>query len=153
MFEISLSRGSATSGSGTGCVPDLGQVPQLDARVVALGLVAMITLVDGDRIERDDQVRPSPRARSRQLPYPPGGPCWPEAVQENPGPGVSLVRGADQVRPAGRICLICPGVGPGSWVQAGRSRARSGLTDETLRVSGEYLTDKGAWKVVTPVRR
>jgi hypothetical protein len=62
MFEISLSRGSATGGSGTGRVPDLGQVPQLDARVVAFGLVAMITLVDGDRIERDDQVRPlSPR--------------------------------------------------------------------------------------------
>jgi hypothetical protein len=39
-------------------VPDLGQVPQLDARVVALGLVAMITLVDGDRIERDDQAWP-----------------------------------------------------------------------------------------------
>jgi hypothetical protein len=39
-------------------VPDLSQVPQLDAGVVALGLIAMITFVDGDRIERDDQVRP-----------------------------------------------------------------------------------------------
>ena len=30
---------------------------------------------------------------SRQAPYPPGGPCWPEAVKENPGPAPSRAPG------------------------------------------------------------
>jgi hypothetical protein len=37
-------------------VPDLGQVAQHVAGVVALGLVAVIAFIDGDRLERDGQV-------------------------------------------------------------------------------------------------
>ena len=37
-------------------VPDLGQVPEQDPGIVALGLVPVITLAGGDRLEGDEQV-------------------------------------------------------------------------------------------------
>ena len=38
-------------------MPDLGQVPQLDPRVMTVGLKAVITGVKGDRVKLDQQVR------------------------------------------------------------------------------------------------
>jgi hypothetical protein len=40
-------------------VPDLAQVPELDAGIMALGLVAVVAVAGGDRLEGDDQVLPS----------------------------------------------------------------------------------------------
>ena len=37
-------------------MPDLGQVPQCDARIVASGLVPVIAVAGGDRLECDDLV-------------------------------------------------------------------------------------------------
>jgi hypothetical protein len=51
----SLGRPSA-HGSGAGGVPDLGQVPQHDSGVMPPGLVPVITLAHGERLERDDQI-------------------------------------------------------------------------------------------------
>jgi hypothetical protein len=57
MFEVALLGWPAAGRSGTGSVPDLGQVPELDPRVMTAGLEPVITGVLGDRVQRDDQVR------------------------------------------------------------------------------------------------
>ena len=63
---------------------------------------------------------------SRQLPYPPGGPGWREAVKVTPGPRPRLLRPAGRVSP-GACCG--PGFGPGAAVadggRLGRSRSRT----------------------------
>ena len=56
MFEIALYGGPAAAGPDAGGVPDLGQVPELDAGIVALGLVPVVTLAGGDRVERGQEI-------------------------------------------------------------------------------------------------
>src|SRR5690349_19569511 len=58
VLEVALRRWPAAPGSGAGRVPDLGQVPQLDPGIMALGLEPVIALLRGDRIEGDQQIRP-----------------------------------------------------------------------------------------------
>src|SRR5262249_61746961 len=57
VLVVALGGGPTADGAGAGGVPDLGQVPEPDARVVALGLVPVVAGVGGDRVDRDDQVR------------------------------------------------------------------------------------------------
>ncbi len=57
VVEVALRSRPAAPGPGAGCVPDLGQVPQLDPGIMALGLEPVIALLRGDRIEGDQQVR------------------------------------------------------------------------------------------------
>jgi hypothetical protein len=64
VLKIALGRGTPTARPGAGGVPDLGQVAELDAGVVALGREPVITLTGGDRVQGDQQVR---------LPGGPGG--------------------------------------------------------------------------------
>ena len=58
VLVVALGGRAAADGADAGGVPDLGQVPQLDAGVVAAGLMAVVAGVGGDRVDRDDQVRP-----------------------------------------------------------------------------------------------
>src|SRR5579859_4850474 len=44
VFEVALGGGPSAGRGGTGRVPDLGQVPERDARIVAAGLVPVIAL-------------------------------------------------------------------------------------------------------------
>ena len=67
VLEIALARGPPADRAGAGGVPDLGQVPEFDPGVVALGLAPVITGPGCPGIELDDQVRPGPRG-----PQPPG---------------------------------------------------------------------------------
>ena len=93
--------GPAADGAGAGGVPDLGQVPQRDPGIVAAGLVPVRAVVTGSRV----MIRsgPGPGVRSRQLPYPPGGPSRLAGVTENPvspgGPGPARCR---RLRDSGR---------------------------------------------------
>ena len=73
MLVVALGGGAAADGAGAGGVPDLGQVPELDPGVVAVGFVAVVAGVGGDRVDRDDQVRSGSGVRSRQVPYPRAG--------------------------------------------------------------------------------
>jgi hypothetical protein len=69
MFEIAPRGGSAAARPGAGGVPELGQVPEQDPGVVALGLVAVITLAHGERPEGDQLVRlPGIPVDNRQVP-------------------------------------------------------------------------------------
>src|SRR5690242_14445062 len=58
VLEVAVRRRAAAPRPGAGRVPDLGQVPQLDPGIMALGLEPVIALLCGDRIEGHDQVRP-----------------------------------------------------------------------------------------------
>lgn len=69
VLEVALDGGPPTGRPRAGRVPDLGQVPQPDPRIVPLGLVPVITLADGDRPERHDQV-PLFRTAGMQPPGP-----------------------------------------------------------------------------------
>ncbi len=60
MLEVALARGPTADRAGTGGVPDLSQVPELDSGIVSAGLEPVITVLSAKRIELDDQVRPVP---------------------------------------------------------------------------------------------
>ena len=75
MLKIALRGGPAAAWPGAGGVPDLGQVAELDAGIMPPGLITVVTLIDGDRVEHDQQVPLSAGpVESLQLLYPPGGP-------------------------------------------------------------------------------
>src|SRR5580693_5081477 len=59
VFEVALLCRSSAGRPGASGVPDLGQMPELDPWVVTAGLESVVTCVEGDGIERDEQVRPS----------------------------------------------------------------------------------------------
>ena len=56
VLEIGLGGGPTAAWSGAGGMPDLGQVPELDPGIMTLGLEPVITLIDGDRVERDEEI-------------------------------------------------------------------------------------------------
>jgi len=68
MFEVTATSRTPTAGTGTGCVPDLREVPEHYPGIVTPGLPSMITLPGGDRPDLDQQVllpgRESPGAVS-----------------------------------------------------------------------------------------
>jgi hypothetical protein len=53
VLEVAAGGGAPADRAGAGGVPDLGQVPQLDPGVVALGRKAVVAAFGGDRVERD----------------------------------------------------------------------------------------------------
>src|SRR5262249_35770044 len=111
VFEVAPGGGAAAARPGAGSVPDLGQVPELDPRVVAVGLQSVVAGVGGDRGEIDDQVRPVCR------------------VAQSPGvvaAGRAVSAGRDEAesgparrwpRPSG--VAMSPGSGPGAAVPDG----------------------------------
>src|SRR5690242_16659441 len=64
VLEVGASGGALAHGAGAGGVADRGQVPQLDAGVVAGGLVAVVAVSRGDGVDGEE---PGP------LPGYPGG--------------------------------------------------------------------------------
>ena len=59
VLEVAVPGGPSADGAGAGRMPDLGQVPQLDAGVVAAGLVPVVARVSGYRIKSDCQAGPA----------------------------------------------------------------------------------------------
>jgi DUF1707 SHOCT-like domain len=57
VVEVAAGGGAAAGGGGAGGVPDLGQVAQHDAGIVAAGPAAVVAVLDGDRLGGDDQGR------------------------------------------------------------------------------------------------
>ena len=57
MLEIGPLRRPSAPRPGACGVPDLGQVPQQDPGIMALGLMPVITFPGGDRPDRQEQVR------------------------------------------------------------------------------------------------
>src|SRR5690348_16471388 len=68
VLEIAVRRRAAAPRPGAGRVPDLGQVPQLDPGIMALGLEPVIAPLGVDRVEPDQQIRPG--SRNAQPPGP-----------------------------------------------------------------------------------
>jgi len=104
-------------------VPDLGQVPQLDPRVVTAGLEAVVAGVEGDRVEGEEQVRLAGLAGGQ----PPGAVSAGWAVVAGGGEGESwrwaAVGSAGRVMVAGRDgsvslggAFAVLGCGPGAAV-------------------------------------
>ena len=95
-------------GAGAGGVPDLGQVPQLDARIVAPALKPVVAVPGGEGSSVTSRSGPFPGVRSRQVPYPPGGPSRLAGVKVNPGgPGPARFRwflGAGRAQPCPTAC-------------------------------------------------
>src|SRR5207237_742849 len=92
VLEVALGGGSAADRAGAGGVPDLGQVPEFDPGVVAVGFVPVVTRVGGDRVDGEDQVRPASRGAE-----PPGSVPAGRAGQ----PGQGGQRGGQGTRAAG----------------------------------------------------
>ena len=58
VLEVALGGGPPADRAGTGGVPDLGQVPELNARIVAPAFKPVVAVLRGERVEGDQQVRP-----------------------------------------------------------------------------------------------
>ena len=56
VLEVAL--GGPPYRAGAGGVPDLGQVPELNARIVAPAFKPVVAVLRGERVEGDQQVRP-----------------------------------------------------------------------------------------------
>ena len=56
VLEVALRRWAPAAWSGARGVPDLGQVPEQDPGIVTLGLMPVVTVPGGDRLEGDEQV-------------------------------------------------------------------------------------------------
>src|SRR5690242_2722277 len=56
MFEVTLASWPAADRTDAGGVPDLGQVPQLDSGVAALGLEPVAAVLGAEGVELDDEV-------------------------------------------------------------------------------------------------
>jgi hypothetical protein len=89
MFEVALAGRSAADRAGAGGVPDLGQVPEFDSRVVALGLEPWSQSWVLKEWSSTIRSGPGPGIRRRQVPYPPGGPSPGSRVKLNPGPSLA----------------------------------------------------------------
>ena len=64
VLEVGAGGGSTAGDPGAGGVPDLGQVPEPGAGVVAPGLVSVVARIGAEGVEGDEQVRPrSPAAK------------------------------------------------------------------------------------------
>ena len=90
MFEITLAGRPSAARRGAGRVPDLGQVAELDPGISprASNLWSQSPVAIGSSATIRSRC-PSAPVESRQLPYPPGGPGPPAAVNVNPGPSLA----------------------------------------------------------------
>src|SRR5689334_19419543 len=74
MFEVALAGRSAADRAGAVGVPDLGQVPKLDARVMAPSLEPVVAVLGTQGVELNDQVRPGSGGPQPPGPVPAGLP-------------------------------------------------------------------------------
>jgi anaerobic selenocysteine-containing dehydrogenase len=104
VLDVALGGGPTADRAGAGGVPDLDQVLQLDAWVVAVGLVPVVAVLGRERVQRHDQVGPGsggvqpPGAVPAARPIPAGG------GEGEPG------------RPGTRAFPVALGLGPGAAV-------------------------------------
>ena len=61
VLEVAVPGGPPADGAGAGGVPDLGQVPQPDSRVMTPALVPVLAVAGVQGVDRDDPVRPGSR--------------------------------------------------------------------------------------------
>jgi tetratricopeptide (TPR) repeat protein len=140
VLEVAVAGWSAAGRGDAGGVPDLGQVPQLDPRIMTRSLEPVVACLQGDRVQRDQQVRMAGQAGGQPPgPVPAGRPVlagggegepWRVAVAGPAGRGMITGRGmaAGRGGPAGRggfvplggACMV-PGSGPGAAVADGVS--------------------------------
>src|SRR5437868_9272634 len=105
VLQVALGGGAAADGAGAGRVPDLGQVPQLDPRVMAAGLLPVAAGVGRQGLQGNDQVGPGS-----------GGVQPPGAVAAGRGEGEP----GPSRRRAGACALpVTLGFGPGAAVGDG----------------------------------
>src|SRR5690348_15412171 len=124
VLEVPLAGGPSADRTRTGGVPDLGQVPELDSRVVTAGGEPVVAVLGAQGVQLDDQVR----SRSGR-PQPPGPQPARRAVprfggEAEPGPVPASGRGGEAgpgtvaaLSPGGQAALRpvagCPGRRPG----------------------------------------
>jgi hypothetical protein len=68
VLEVGLAGGPTADGAGAGGVPDLGQVPQLEPGVVAIGFVLVVARIGVDGVEGDGQDGAGSGVRRIQVP-------------------------------------------------------------------------------------
>src|SRR4029077_17260315 len=85
VLEVGLASGPAADRAGAGGVPDLGQVPQLDPRIMTLGFEPVVARVGGDRVDGDDQVRAVSRDAEPPGSVPAGRPAAAGRGEGEPG--------------------------------------------------------------------
>src|SRR5271154_606818 len=118
MFPVALRGGPAAARGGTGSVPDPGQVPQHDPRVVAGRLEPVIAVPGGDRVHGDELVRlPGSAGGQPPGPVPAGRAMLAGGGAREPRPA----RVAGRARGTGRIVAGGRIVAAGGIVAAGRA--------------------------------
>ena len=131
VFEVAVAGGSPAGRGGAGGVPDLGQVPELDSRVMTGSLEPVVACVQGDRVQREEQV-PLAGQAGGELPGAvsagrPGlaGAGEGESRRRVAGGSAGRVTVAAGDRTPGRGGFVPLGLaGCGSSVRVGRSRGR-----------------------------
>ena len=132
VLEVALGGRPPADRTGAGRVPDLGQVPELDPRIMTVGFVPVVAGVGGDRVDGEDQVRAGPRGGQPPGAVPAGRPVPAGRGEGEPGPARRW--------PPGRRGSS------GSWVRAGRSRGRR-------RAPGRRSRSGTRWSSGSPRRR
>src|SRR5690242_18807777 len=110
VLEVTLAGGPSADRTRTGGVPDLGQVPELDSRIVTAGGEPVVAVLGAQGVQLDDQVR----SRSGR-PQPPGPQPARRAVprfggEAEPGPVPASGRGGG----AGPRTVVASGRGGGA---------------------------------------
>jgi len=123
VLEVAVAGWSPAGRGDTDGVPDLGQVPQLDPRVMTAGLEPVVARVQGDRVQGDQQVPLAGQAGGQPPgPVPAGRPVLAGAGEGEPWR--VAVAG-----PAGRIVVTGRGgsAGRGGFVPPGGVQAVAGF--------------------------
>ena len=86
VLEVALGGGPPADGAGAGGVPDLGQVPQLHAGIMAPALEPVPAIPGIQGVDRDDQVWPAARGAQPPGAVPAGRSVPPGRGEAEPGP-------------------------------------------------------------------
>jgi hypothetical protein len=172
VLEIAVGGGAPAAGAGAGRVPDLGEVPERDAGIMTVGLVPVIAVPGGDRLDLEEQValageaggeppgavaagragRPAGVKVNRGLPGgsgPPGLPGLPGwAGRRGPLAGAGRAQPWPMAWPWLSVTVthqVERGLRAAAWA---RSRARSGSTGPISPVSPGLATSGSACRCV-----
>lgn len=150
VLEVALAGGPAADRAGAGGVPDLGQVPEPGAGVVAAGLEAVVAVLGGEGMEFDEELPavdaegPGPEAAGRPVAAgageAEGGLRSVPVAGGSRGPGAGVPGGVPVVVGGGSARDAVPCLSAGPFPLAARRTGRAALT-----ASGSPRVRAWAW--------